>query len=297
MPLNIRLKVISEIIKMKDEMADLQTCMESYPPLSWAQVMQFLIDVYLLFTPVAFVSKMYIDGTEVQIWPLVSTFLVTIFFQGLLGMINLIRNPFGDDVDDFNFDYSLLRAERECLSYLGYPALDPEKKKAEEERKRRARIKGAADNDEVSVTSEPSASGNTSVGGASDSEDEEDFDPFKHAKLITLEQFEQLSQSRARSASNSSSRGGKSRSRSRSRLGSGASSSGNLSAVKSWRAASTDAAWQDNRSQGTASASHSSVTRVTTEELIRDLSRSQTDLSSNSVSTTGTSTRGSSSWQ
>ena len=289
LPLNIRLKVISEIIKMKDEMADLQTCMQSYPPLSWAQVMQVLIDVYLLFTPVAFVSKMYIEGTEVQVWPLVSTFLVTIFFQGLLGMINLIRNPFGDDVDDFNFDYSLLRAERECLSYLGYPAVDSEKKKADEERKRRATIQDAAD--DMSVTSESATSGNTSVGGASDSEDEEDFDPFKHAKLITLEQFEQLSQSRARSGSSSSSRGGKSRSRSRSRLGSGPSN-----AVNSWRAASGDAAWQDNRSQGTASASHSSVTRVTTEELIRDLSRSQTDLSSSSVST-GTGTRGSSSRQ
>ena len=39
-PLPIRLRVMSRIIVMKDHMADLQMLIESYPPLSWAQVMQ-----------------------------------------------------------------------------------------------------------------------------------------------------------------------------------------------------------------------------------------------------------------
>jgi len=246
----VRLTVVAEIIKMKDFMADLQICIESYPPLSWAQVMQVLIDVYLMFTPVAFVSRMYIDGTEVQVWPLFSTFLVTIFFQGLLGMINLIRNPFGDNVDDFNFDYTLLRSERECLSYLGYPAEDSTKDSTKDSAARQRRETKLRSNDDVE------AGGRDSLPSDSedDSEDEDAdavFDPYKHAKIISMEQFELLSQG-------SKAAGGTKRKTS--------SSVGRAS--KSWRSASKDRAWQDNRSQGS-----ESERQTTTEELIRKVSQ------------------------
>ena len=223
-PLNTRLIVISKIVQMKDFMADLQICIESYPPLSWAQVMQVLVDVYLLFTPVAFVSKMYIDGTEIQIWPLVSTFLVTIFFKGLLGMINLIRNPFGDDVDDFNFDYTLLRAERECISYLGYAAVDPKKQAAEAVAKKKQL--------EAQKAEEAKDGGTATAKDDESDSDDEYFDPYKHSKSIHVDQFEKLYLAK-KNSSNSSFR---SKSGSFARM----SSSG----INSWR--SRDA-WQDSR--------------------------------------------------
>jgi len=37
------------------------------PPISWAQLMQLLIDVYLLFSPLGFLSDMFISELEVQV--------------------------------------------------------------------------------------------------------------------------------------------------------------------------------------------------------------------------------------
>ena len=37
------------------------------PPISWAQLMQLLIDVYLLFSPLAFLNVMFISELEIQV--------------------------------------------------------------------------------------------------------------------------------------------------------------------------------------------------------------------------------------
>ena len=55
----------------------------------------------------------YVKSSEIQIWPVLASFIVSILFQGLMALATIVREPFGDDLDDFNIDSMLMHAERE----------------------------------------------------------------------------------------------------------------------------------------------------------------------------------------
>ena len=52
---------------------------------------------------------------------MLSTFLLSMFFLGMLGLVDIINDPFGDDVDDFSPDALLFSAERQLFAFLATP--------------------------------------------------------------------------------------------------------------------------------------------------------------------------------
>ena len=52
---------------------------------------------------------------------MLSTFLLSMFFLGMLGLVDIVNDPFGDDVDDFAPDSLLFAAERQLYSFLASP--------------------------------------------------------------------------------------------------------------------------------------------------------------------------------
>lgn len=59
----------------------------------------------------------YVKSAQVQIWPVFASFIVSIIFQGLMAIADIVREPFGDDLDDFNIDAMLMQAEREVRAH------------------------------------------------------------------------------------------------------------------------------------------------------------------------------------
>ena len=64
---------------------------------------------------------MFIAELEVQLFPMLSTFLLSMFFLGMLGLVDIVTDPFGADVDDFSPDSLLFSAERSLFSFLASP--------------------------------------------------------------------------------------------------------------------------------------------------------------------------------
>lgn len=110
--------MLSGLNKVVDAQGRLQQAITSYPPLAWAQVTRLMVDVFLLLTPMPFTSEMYVKSAQVQIWPVFASFIVSIIFPGLMAIADIVREPFGDDLDDFNIDAMLMQAEREMFMYL-----------------------------------------------------------------------------------------------------------------------------------------------------------------------------------
>ena len=52
---------------------------------------------------------------------MLSSFLLSMFFLGMLGLVDIVNDPFGDDVDDFSPDSLLFSAERQLFSFLASP--------------------------------------------------------------------------------------------------------------------------------------------------------------------------------
>jgi len=52
---------------------------------------------------------------------MLSTFLLSMFFLGMLGLVDIVNDPFGDDVDDFSPDSLLFSAERHLFAFLANP--------------------------------------------------------------------------------------------------------------------------------------------------------------------------------
>ncbi len=62
-----------------------------------------------------------------QVLPMLSTFLIASFFLGMLGLVDIVTQPFGLDADDFSPDTSLFNAEREVFLFLSSPGARLEK--------------------------------------------------------------------------------------------------------------------------------------------------------------------------
>ncbi len=64
---------------------------------------------------------MFIAELEVQVFPMLSTFMLSMFFLGLLGLVDIVNDPMGDDVDDFSPDHLMFAAERQLFAFLANP--------------------------------------------------------------------------------------------------------------------------------------------------------------------------------
>ena len=68
--------------------------------------------------------------SEAQIWPVVGTFVVSMFLQGLMAFVRFLKSPFGRGRDAFNPDAVLLDVEKRMFFHLSYynddPVYDPD---------------------------------------------------------------------------------------------------------------------------------------------------------------------------
>ena len=124
-PRTARLRLLRDLTELNNRYTTLSVTINSNPPYSWAQLMRLLVDVYMLLTPFAFVSDMYMPTSEAQIWPVVGTFVVSMFLQGLMAFVRFLKTPFGNSRDAFNPDACLLDVERKMLFHLSHHNDDP----------------------------------------------------------------------------------------------------------------------------------------------------------------------------
>jgi len=91
---NFLIKQLSTVV---NELQSVRGAVNAYPPLSFVQIMKMLIDLYLFFLPIVFVSDMYMpDEPFVQLMPCLACLLVSFAYQGLMAMVDKLKNPFGD---------------------------------------------------------------------------------------------------------------------------------------------------------------------------------------------------------
>lgn len=89
-------------------------------PISFSQLIQFMIDGTNMLTPpaLAFAFKSDHDGLSVYLWPALGSMIIAVFYQGGLRMVQALEDPFGEDSDDLNPDYQLASGDVLSFNYL-----------------------------------------------------------------------------------------------------------------------------------------------------------------------------------
>merc|ERR1719473_1801713 len=97
--------------------------MSKVPPVSHAQLLQLMVDALLLLTPAALAYAFQTDNNGIgkYFWPSAGSFVIALFFQGWLELVNIMEDPFGDDLDDLNLDWVLISSECAIFGYLSDP--------------------------------------------------------------------------------------------------------------------------------------------------------------------------------
>jgi len=91
----VRAFLVNCLASVIHNMQELKSATMLYPPLSFVQIMRLLMDVYLLIMPVVLVNTMYIAADpplRIQIVPVLACFLLTLFYNGLMRLVVIIRN-------------------------------------------------------------------------------------------------------------------------------------------------------------------------------------------------------------
>lgn len=89
-------------------------------PVSFAQLLQLMIDLLLILTPPAITHKLQTsrDGVSIYIWPAFGSMLTALFYQGGMRLISAMEYPFGLDLDDLRTQWALMSSELAIFSYL-----------------------------------------------------------------------------------------------------------------------------------------------------------------------------------
>eukprot|EP00746_Dinoflagellata_sp_MGD_P143672 gnl/MRDRNA2_/MRDRNA2_76470_c0_seq1.p1 gnl/MRDRNA2_/MRDRNA2_76470_c0~~gnl/MRDRNA2_/MRDRNA2_76470_c0_seq1.p1 ORF type:complete len:763 (+),score=111.29 gnl/MRDRNA2_/MRDRNA2_76470_c0_seq1:111-2291(+) len=90
------------------------------PPISFAQLLQLMVDGTNLLTPpaLAFAFQSDRDGLSVYIWPALGSMIIALFYQGGLRLITSLNTPFEGETDELNPDWALMATDRKLFGYL-----------------------------------------------------------------------------------------------------------------------------------------------------------------------------------
>merc|ERR1719428_590872 len=90
------------------------------PPISFAQLLQLMVDGTNLLTPpaLAFAFQSDRDGLSVYIWPALGSVIIALFYQGGLRLITTLNTPFEGETDELNPDWALMASDRKIFGYL-----------------------------------------------------------------------------------------------------------------------------------------------------------------------------------
>merc|ERR1719428_897709 len=90
------------------------------PPISFAQLLQLMVDGTNLLTPpaLAFAFQSDRDGLSVYIWPALGSMIIALFYQGGLRLITTLNTPFEGETDNLDPDWALMASDRKLFGYL-----------------------------------------------------------------------------------------------------------------------------------------------------------------------------------
>jgi predicted membrane chloride channel (bestrophin family) len=88
------------------------------PPVSWAQLISVMVELLVAVTPVALVMRRANETEASYVWGMLGAACQALFFQGLINMVVIVEDPFGDDLDDLNPDGLLVKTEQQIQSCL-----------------------------------------------------------------------------------------------------------------------------------------------------------------------------------
>jgi predicted membrane chloride channel (bestrophin family) len=88
------------------------------PPVSWAQLISVMVELLVAVTPVALVMRRANETEASYVWGMLGAACQALFFQGLINMVVIVEDPFGDDLDDLNPDGLLVKTEQQIQSFL-----------------------------------------------------------------------------------------------------------------------------------------------------------------------------------
>merc|ERR1719498_700511 len=89
-------------------------------PVSFAQLLQLVIDILLLLTPASLSHALDTDrsGVTVYLWPAFGSMVTALFYQGGMRLITAMEYPFGIDLDDLHPQWVLMSSECAIFGYL-----------------------------------------------------------------------------------------------------------------------------------------------------------------------------------
>jgi len=89
-------------------------------PISFAQLLQLVVDILLLLTPASLSHALRTDrkGVSVYLWPAFGSMVTSLFYQGGMRLITAMEYPFGLDLDDLRPKWLLMASECEIFAYL-----------------------------------------------------------------------------------------------------------------------------------------------------------------------------------
>jgi len=120
MPHAVLRQLLEILSQLRGSSDTLKKEMKRVAPISFVQLMQVMIDMLLLLTPMALAYKFETtrESVMVYIWPAFGSMLVALFYQGGMRLITALEDPFSSDIDDLHPDWLLMSSEQALYLYL-----------------------------------------------------------------------------------------------------------------------------------------------------------------------------------
>jgi hypothetical protein len=110
---------LTYVVELREGDALLKEVNRHYP-ISFAQLMQLMVDLLMLMTPaaLAYLLRSDRDGWGVYIWPFLGSMCLSLFYQGGMKLICSMEKPFGSDLDNVRSDWLLMSSESAIFGFL-----------------------------------------------------------------------------------------------------------------------------------------------------------------------------------
>jgi hypothetical protein len=122
-----RRKVVAAVVKARASASGVIDTASWLPPCSQPQLLAVIVEFFLLVTPISLVVRTDMFNaarspppinSPAYVWPMLGSSLLTLFFLGLLNLVKIVEDPFGEDLDDLNPDSLLMKTDWQMATLL-----------------------------------------------------------------------------------------------------------------------------------------------------------------------------------
>jgi predicted membrane chloride channel (bestrophin family) len=144
----INTTMVKKVVQCRAAASSLVDTCSWLPPISQAQLLAVIVEFFIMITPMSFViyaaepilcynkwkesgaisgscstyirvpGEMPRYSQPTLVWTMIGSACLSLFFVGLLNMVRIVEDPFGDDLDDLNPDALLMKTEQQFQSFL-----------------------------------------------------------------------------------------------------------------------------------------------------------------------------------